>query len=240
MPNEKQVAKINFYPIAQLKTRFQDQPFKFAIIKAIKINPIYDFDGNVEDLIIICDQNRYRLSDQFEAYLDQHYFQGHSLIFKKTNNVEGIILKSADGQIRLKYVFQAWKNLRKSKMKKTYKSDEYDRELVNYLENAINDRWEKLFNYLHWDDSVNNPFKGVSDIKKLIQKQPHLISQLLKFKTWMVDDIYQELETKSKFDKKYFKNHWQIIHSLVQKLMKHHLQSEIKNVGKIQKSSLEF
>lgn len=52
MPNEEQVAKINFYPIAQLKTRFQDQPFKFATIKAIKINPIYDFDGNVEDLII--------------------------------------------------------------------------------------------------------------------------------------------------------------------------------------------
>ena len=125
-------------------------------------------------------------------------------------------------------------------MKKTYKSDEHDQELVNYLENAINDRWEKLFNYLHWDDSVNNPFKGVSDIKKLIQKQPHLIIQLLKFKTWMVDDIYQELETKSKFDKKYFKNHWHIIHRLVQKLMKHHLQSEIKNVGKIQKSSLEF
>lgn len=125
-------------------------------------------------------------------------------------------------------------------MKKSYKSDELDQELINYLENAINDRWEKLFNYLHWDDRVDNPFKGVSDIKKLIQKQPQLISSLLKFKTWMVDDIYQELEAKTKFDKNYFKNHWQIICRLVHQLMKRNLQAEIKVAGKIQKSSLGF
>lgn len=227
-PDEKLVNKITFYPLNVLQERFKDQPFKFATIKEITLKPVYDLDDCLEDLIINCDGQSYRLSDQFEDFLNINYFQGHSLVFQTTNSVEGIILKSADGQIRLKYVFQAWKDLRKTKTNKQFKKELIDQNLVAFLEQAINERWEKWLNYLHWNNEPNNPFKGSADIHKQICKTPHLISSLLKYKSWLLDDIYQELEVKSQFDQNYFKNHWQLINQLIAKLTKKILKDRIE------------
>lgn len=227
-PDEALVNKITFYPLSVLQERFKEQPFKFATIQKITLEPVYDLDDHLEDLIINCDGQPYRLSDQFETFLNANYFQGHSLIFATTNSVEGVILKSADGQIRLKYVFQAWKNLRKTKTNKQLKKELIDQNLITFLEKAINERWEKWFDYLYWNDEPNNPFKGSTNIYKQIRQNPHLISLLLKFKTWLLDDIYQELEPKSQFDQNYFKNHWQLINQLMTKLTKKILKDRVE------------
>lgn len=227
--DETKVNKIKFYPLIDLQQRFCNQPFKFATLKTITIKPVYNLERRLEDLIINCDGGQYRLSDQFEEFLKVNYFKSNSLIFNTTNAVEGVILKSSDGQIRLKYVFQDWKNLRKSKHKKSYRQDEIDPDLIVYLESQINDRWEKLLNYLYWNDETTNEFKGISNVKKHLQQNPQLIKSFLNptVKSWMVNDICQELIPNTSFDQNYFKNNWQVINRLISQLMKRILRTWI-------------
>ena len=230
-PNEEQVPKITFYPLDVLKTQFANTPFKFATINDVQIEPIFDDELQLSDIIVKIDGKSLRWSDQIESYLEEHYFKGYSQTFNKTNQYEGVILKSQDGQIRLKYVFKAWKNLRKTKSQKQLANQDIDQQLKNYLTSAINDRWEKLFNYLYWNTTDNNPFKSQSAIIKMINQNRNLINELLKYKSWIYEDIFNELGKNDPYDVNYFKNHQQIIMRLIHKIMKKQLLEQLEQKG---------
>ena len=227
-PNEEQVPKITFYPLDVLKTQFANTPFKFATIKDVQIEPIFDDELQLNDIVVKIDGKLLRWSDQIESYLEEHYFKGYSQTFNQTNQYEGVILKSQDGQIRLKYVFKAWKNLRKTKSQKQLANQDIDQQLKNYLAAAINDRWEKLFNYLYWNTAANNPFKSQSTIIKMINQNRNLINELLKYKTWIYEDIFTELGKNDPYDVNYFKNHQQTIMHLIHKIMKKQLLEQLE------------
>ena len=53
-------------------------------------------------------------------------------------------------------------------------------------------------------------------------QNPQLIKSFLNptVKSWMVNDIYQELIPNTSFDQNYFKNNWQVTNRLISQLMK--------------------
>lgn len=226
------VAKINFYPLEHLQATFADLPFKKTRLEQLAIEPVFA-DGSLNDLLINWKGQKLRWSDQMEPVLQSEFFHHHSAIFQQTPTVEGVILKSADGKMRLKYVFQAWKNLRQSR--KGHKNNPVlnDAKLNQFLKTAVLDRWEKFNDYLYWNDEAENVFRGQSNISGQIKKQPELMGRLLKYQDWFWSDIMSELGPQSSFDQYFLKNHRQQIMQIIQRLIKEQVQEQTQHYERL-------
>ena len=225
---DEAVAKINFYPLEQLQKTFSDTPFKKTHLEQLQVEPVFT-DETLSDLMINWKGQKLRWSDQMEPVLQADFFNNHSAIFQQTPTVEGVILKSADGQIRLKYVFQAWKNLRQSRKGKTNSAILNNDKLKQFLKTAINERWEKWLDYLYWNDETNNVFQGQKAIAAQIKKTPQLMAQLLQYQDWFWSDIMSEIGPQGPFDRFFLENHRQQIMRLIQQLIKDQIEQDWLN-----------
>lgn len=222
---DEAVAKINFYPLAHLQSTFSDTPFKKTHLAQLQVKPVFA-DGTLSDLMIDWKGQKLRWSDQMEDVLQAEFFNNHSAIFQQTPTVEGMILKSADGQMRLKYVFQAWKNLRQSRKGKNNDAILNNDKLKQFLKSAVNERWEKFTDYLYWNDEAKNVFQGQRAIASQIKKAPQLMAKLLQYQDWFWSDIMSEIDPKGPFDRFFLENHRQQIMRIIQQLIKEQVEQD--------------
>lgn len=199
-----QSSKIDFYPVETLLNTFGDGFLKTPNIMSIKVKPIYenqhfgdkewlqytdfkiDFGNGVEMLFS---------DDKFEEYVANEILKNDSIVFPETKDFEGVVIKSSDGSIRIKKVFDSFKqkmNKPKSNVEKVLNPQEES--IQNWINEEMSDRYQKFLDFLHWNDFEGNDFYGIEpdEILNNIKTNPSEFQKLLKHIKWFLEDITKE------------------------------------------------
>lgn len=208
-PQEKDViatqkSKIDFYAVETLLNVFGDGFLKIPNIMPIKVEPIYenqhlgdkewlqytdfkiDFGNGVE--ILFSD-------NKFEEYVTNEILKNDSIVFPETKDFEGVIIKSSDGFIRIKKVFEHFKqkiSQPKSNVEKF--TNPQEEAIQNWINEEMSDRYQKFLDFLHWNQFEGNDFYGIKpdEILNNVRVNPSEFPKLLKHIKWFLEDITKE------------------------------------------------
>ncbi len=207
--------KIIFYPLSKLQSTFGNKGFKLPFLtnQPVKVEPVwktneYGYDY-LADLLVHFNNQKLSYKTEIEDVLKQTVFKNGSVIFPN-NNYEGIVIKSADGKLRLKNVFEHF-IINKHKKSATPKEVK-DAEFLQWVKQQVSERYEKFNDFIRFEptlsDNQPNPFYNTTNIYQQVYDDKKLFSPLGKTLAWFTNDILSELPQQNhltiKLDNKFY------------------------------------